>query len=247
MRANEQLKKEADAANSEALSKSGEISIVRANRAKEKQEEERRLAAERKLRSEEQAKYNAEVVRYNAELQKLATDKAFVENDLAREAGQRKGASRASTTAGKSKITGKENTVTTPKKIKDLSYGDGFNEDEIQVPSPSKLTLRSKPATPKAGAKRKRKPTENSPVKPLQLSQGNNVPDPVQPGRQLANQTFSDPVQVQNYQPLPSHSTVRVLPDERFEVSSEKLLPKSAVTNRSLDYPKSPGSPVDSR
>ena len=218
MRANEQLKKESDAAKSEALSKTGEISIVRANRVKEKQEEEKRLALERKLRADEQAKYNAEVVRYKAELQRVATDKAFFENDLAREAEQPKGAQKALKGPARNKAGGKENTVTTPKKNKDLPYGDGFNDDEIQAPSPSKLVLRSKPATPKAGAKRKRKPTENSPVKPLQLSQTNSVQDVVQSKDKSGNQSFDEPAQAQEDRPSTSIPQLPVLQDERFEV-----------------------------
>ena len=169
-RENERLKQEFDAAKTDAFAKTGEIAIVRANRLKEKQDEEKRLADERKLRADELAKYNAEIQRYKTELQKVSTDKAFIENDLAREAEQRKGLQKNTKTAAK-KAPGKENTLGTPKKKKDGALGDGFNDDEIQVQSPSKLALRSKTATPKAGAKRKRKPTENSPVKPLQLSQ----------------------------------------------------------------------------
>lgn len=173
-RENEKLKRDYDAAKTEAFSKTGEIAIVRANRLKEKHEEEKRLENERKLRADEQARYNAEMQKYKAELQKISTDKAFIENDLAREAEQRRGLQRNAKTGGKSgvsKATGKENVVTTPKKAKTDSFGDGFSNDEIQVQSQSNLALRSKPVTPKAGGKRKRKPTENSPVKPLQLSQ----------------------------------------------------------------------------
>ena len=173
-RENEKLKQDYNAAKSDAFSKTGEIAIVRANRLKEKQEEERRLEQERKSRAEEQAKYNAELQKYKAELQKISTDKAFIENDLARETEQRKGYQRNTKATGKlgdTKALGKENIATTPKKSKVASLGDGFNDEEIQVQSQSSLAVRSKPVTPKAGVKRKRKPTENSPVKPLQLSQ----------------------------------------------------------------------------
>lgn len=211
--------REIDVAKSEASSKTGEISIVRANRSKEKQEEEKRLAAERKLRADEQAKYNAEIVKYKAELQKVTTDKAFVENDLAREAEQRKGLQKASRVATKNKAGGKENAATTPRKNKDLVFGDGFNEDEIQAPSPSKLVLRSKPATPRAGAKRKRKPTENSPAKPLQLSQTNNVPDIGQGGEKSVNQSFEETSRAQREAgPTPANPQHPFAHDGRFEV-----------------------------
>ena len=173
-RENEKLKQDYESAKSDAFSKTGEIAIVRANRLKEKQEEERRLEQERKSRAEEQTKYNAELQKYKAELQKISTDKAFIENDLARETEQRNGYQRNTKAAGKlenTKASGKENIETTPKKSNVASLGDGFDDEEIQVQSQSNLALRSKQVTPKAGAKRKRKPTENSPVKPLQLSQ----------------------------------------------------------------------------
>lgn len=212
------MKQESHLAKNEALSKNGEISIVRANRAKEKQEEEKRLAAERKLRADEQAKYDAEIAKYKAELQKVTTDKAFVENDLVREAERRKGLQKASRAAGKENAQGKENAVTTPKKNEDLPYGDGFNEDEILAPSPSKLVLRSKPTTPKAGFKRKRKPTETSPVKPLQLSQTNNIFDESQPREKAANQSFEETSHVQE-ESKPLSTVPAFLHDDRFEVS----------------------------
>ena len=217
MRENERLRFEFDAAKTEALSKSGEIAIVRANRAKEKQEEERRLAAERILRAEEQANYKTEIVKYQTELQKLNTDKAFAENDLAREAEQRRGALKPKETR-KSKASNREDTVTTPKKKKDIAYGDGFNKDEIQGPSPPKLALRSKPVTPKAGAKRKRKPTENSPMKPLQLSQINKLHDRVQPEEQPNDQSFGETIQVQEDKAPTSYLRHQNLQDERLEV-----------------------------
>ena len=173
-RENEKLRQDYESAKSDAFSKTGEIAIVRANRLKEKQEEERRLEQERKSRAEEQTKYNAELQKFKAELQKVSTDKAFIENDLARETEQRKGYQRNTKAAGKlenTKASGKENIATTPKKSNVATLGDGFNDEEIQVQSQPNLALRSKQVTPKAGAKRKRKPTENSPVKPLQLSQ----------------------------------------------------------------------------
>lgn len=218
LRNNEQLKKESETAKNEALAKTGEISIVRTNRAKEKQEEEKRFAAERKLRAEEQTKYNAEALKYKTELQKVATDKAFVENDLAREAEIRKGAKKTSRVAARSKARGKENEAVTPKKNNDLSFGDGFNEAEIQAPSPSKLALRSKPATPKAGSKRKRKPTENSPVKPLQLSQTSKADTAAQRDSRVEDQSLSGSIQVQEEGSSRSTHQPPVSKDEKFEV-----------------------------
>ena len=220
-RANERLKRDYDAAKSDAFAKTGEIAIVRANRLKEKQDEEKRLADERKLRADELAKYNAEVQRYKTELQKVSTDKAFIENDLAREAEQRNGQQKNSKTAVK-KALGKENTLGTPKKKKDGALGDGFNDDEIQIQSPSKLALRSKPATPKAGAKRKRKPTENSPVKPLQLSQTKKDLKGG-PSNQEEHQHVGAPADVPAKEPPKAVVQYSQRDDHRYEVNTTKL------------------------
>ena len=218
-RENEKMKREYDAAKTDAFSKTGEIAIVRANRLKEKQEEEKRLEHERKLRVDEQAKYNAEVQKYKAELQKISTDKAFIENDLAREAEQRKGLQRKKSggKSGASKAPGKENTVTTPKKGKGGALGDGFNDEEVQVQSPSKLALRSKPATPKQGAKRKRKPTENSPVKPLQLSQTKNKSKQA-PTEQPAEHPIEAPSKTPANEAAVGANHITSPEDQRFEV-----------------------------
>ncbi len=107
---------------------------------------------------------------------------------------------------------------TTPKKNRSLDHGDGFEDDELQLTSPSKLPYRSKTGTPKAGNKRKRKPVPASPIKPLQLSQANDAsgtavdfPDeaPVQP---TSNTTAAQ---------VPAIiAPATALPDRRFEVCS---------------------------
>ena len=248
-RENERLKRDYDAAKTEAFSKTGEIAIVRANRLKEKQEEEKRLEQERKLRADEQARYNTEMQKYKAELQKISTDKAFIENDLAREAEQRRGLQRNAKTGGKSgvsKATGKENVATTPKKAKTDSFGDGFNNDEIQVQSPSRLALRSKPATPKAGGKRKRKTTDNSPVKPLQLSQTKKDSNDAQSHKVANNQSIEAQTEVPPQEgPKPIVQIIRQ-EDERFEVISSctrkiYILTKETVYSKGLESPQRTG------
>ena len=223
-RENERLKRDYDTAKNEAFWKIGEIAIVRANRLKEKQEEDKKLVDERRLRTEEQAKHNAEVQKYKAELQKLSTDKAFTESDLARDAEQRKKHAKTTGKGAASKPVGKENKMLTPKKNKDGVLGDGFNDNEIHVQSPSKLALRSKPATPKGGAKRKRKPTENSPVKPLQLSQTKKDHTGGQPDQNVDQQSFEDPAPVTANQLQKPIVKVIQQDDDRFEVTKLYLL-----------------------
>lgn len=136
-----------------------------------------------KLHADEAARQRIEVEKARAELQKIATEKDFLENDLAEGTKQIRNLQRAIKKGGE-KVTGKENHPTTPRKIKALPHGDGFDDDEVQPLSPSRLVLRSKAGTPKGGTKRKRKPTEDSPVKPLELAeprQADSFEEVVQP------------------------------------------------------------------
>lgn len=127
-----------------------------------------------KLHADEAARQKIEVEKARAELQKIATEKDFLENDLAEGTKQirnlQKAIKKGGDKASESKARGKENQPVTPKKNKALAYADGFDDEEIQPMSPSRLVIRSKASTPKAGAKRKRKSTEASPIKPLELT-----------------------------------------------------------------------------
>ena len=65
----------------------------------------------------------------------------------------------------------KKDSVTTPKKKKSLPHRDGFEDDEIEVLSPSKISpskFRNKNGTPTKPGKRKRKAVE-SPLAPLEV------------------------------------------------------------------------------
>lgn len=148
---------------------------MRANATKVEKEFESRTMALQKLHADEAARQKIEVEKARAELQKIATEKDFLENDLAEGTKQIRNLQKAIKKGGdkvpESKPGGKENQPVTPKKNKALAHADGFDDEEIQPMSPSRLVIRSKANTPKAGAKRKRKLTEASPVKPLELTQ----------------------------------------------------------------------------
>ncbi|MCJ1466481.1 hypothetical protein MMC07_005100 [Pseudocyphellaria aurata] len=181
------LQEAVNSANELVSAKTGEIAVIRANQSKLEKENEQRLVALQKLRAEEAARYKIEIEKARAEQQKIAIEKQFLENDLDQGNKQIKSLQRVvKDGVGKTSLSRSEegkNQVTTPKKNKSLPYGDGFDDDEIQTISPSKLSVRPKVLTPKAAGKRKRKVEENSPVKPLPLGQGENVDrlaDPVQ-------------------------------------------------------------------
>ncbi|KAL8889713.1 MAG: hypothetical protein Q9215_003067 [Flavoplaca cf. flavocitrina] len=181
----DQLEKARQAAEDAALAKSGEIAIIRANQSKSEKTYESKIQALQKLHQEEAARQRLEVEHVLAEKRKISTEKGFLQNDLAEGNAQIRNLQRAvkakaSTTkaamGNESELVG---LPTTPKKSKSLAHGDGFEDDELQLTSPSKLPYRSKTSTPRTGNKRKRKAAATSPIKPLQLSQANDVPGPV--------------------------------------------------------------------
>ncbi|KAI4286074.1 MAG: hypothetical protein L6R38_000191 [Xanthoria sp. 2 TBL-2021] len=222
----DQLEKARQAAEEAALAKSGEIAIIRANQSKSEKIYESKIQELQKLHLEEAARQRLEVERALAEKQKITTEKGFLQNDLAEgnaqiRSLQRAVKARANTTKA---TTGKDSEnagpPTTPKKNKSLGHGDGFEDDELQLTSPSKLPYRSKTSTPKAGNKRKRKAVPASPIKPLQLSQANDrsgivdLPDeaPVQP---TSNTTTAHSPAITAPATAP--------PDRRFELSQQVM------------------------
>ena len=159
----ESLRKETEAAKASALAKSGEIAIVRAKQSKAEKEFEQRLANLQKSHTEEATRQKLEIQNARAEKQRLTTEKGFLEFDLAQQKTVRPAARKP------------EGPLTTPSKNRTIPFSDGFDDNEVTVTSPSKLTFRTKATTPKVGAKRKRKAVEVSPAKPLELSQSRNA------------------------------------------------------------------------
>ena len=196
-------------ANDNVFAKTGEISIVRANAAKLEKELEQRAKSLQLLQADEAARQKIEVERTRAELQKLATEKEFLENDLAEGTKQIRHLQKAIKKGDKA--IGKENKPSTPKKAKGIPMRDGFDDGEVQPLSPSKLALRSKAGTPKGGAKRKRKPLEDSPVKSLEVAQVNHT----------GSFSEAEPVEPRA-QPTPK-SRISVAPDQRYQLTQQIL------------------------
>ena len=169
LREREVLQQGIQDANDTAFAKAGEIAIVRANASKIEKDYESRTKSLQKVHADEAARQKLEVEKARLDLQKITTEKTFLENDLVEGTKQIRNLQRT-IKKGAEKATGKENQPTTPKKAKHLPLRDGFDDDEVQPMSPSKLALRSKANTPKGGSKRKRKAPEDSPVKPLELT-----------------------------------------------------------------------------
>ncbi|KAH2565765.1 hypothetical protein KXV42_001479 [Aspergillus fumigatus] len=165
-----QMTEELAAAKSMAETKAGEIAIIRANQAKLVENYDRQLAALRKAMAEEAAKHKEEVEAARAEGELLATENAFLKQDLAEET------MRINNLKAKSRAEDKAPPVT-PKKTRVLPFRDGFDDDEIMAISPSK-SAKSKRTTPTGPGKKKRKLDSGSPT-PLPLCQpAELVPEP---------------------------------------------------------------------
>ncbi|KAL8651468.1 MAG: hypothetical protein Q9226_004694 [Calogaya cf. arnoldii] len=234
-RERDQLEKARQAAEDAALAKSGEIAIIRANQSKSEKTYESKIQALQKLHQEAEARQKLEVQRALAEKQKINTEKGFLQNDLAEGNAQIRNLQRAvkakanntkATTVKGSEIAGPP---TTPKKNKILGNGDGFEDDELQLTSPSRLPYRSKTSTPKAGNKRKRKAVAASPIKPLQLSQANDVSGPTDlPDEAPAQLTSNTPAV---HSPAIT-APVTALPDRRFELSQQIMNHRMSVDGK---------------
>ncbi|KAI9649565.1 hypothetical protein NHQ30_002145 [Ciborinia camelliae] len=176
----QELQQKNKALEQEALSKNGEISILRGKIDKSEKEYERTQAAKEKSHAEQLAKLQkdreaAEIAARNATI-----ERDFTKQDLFEETGRVRKLNRAKNS--------KDVQVMTPKKTKPMPFRDGFDDDEIEVLSPSKISpskfQKRQPGTPSRGAKRKRKATSSSPSAtaldiipiPDQLSQQQKVP-----------------------------------------------------------------------
>ncbi|KAL8672541.1 MAG: hypothetical protein Q9168_003008 [Polycauliona sp. 1 TL-2023] len=235
-RERDQLEKAKQAAEDAALAKAGEIAIIRANQSKSEKTYESKIQALQKLHQEEAARQRLEVERVLAEKQKISTEKGFLQNDLAEGNAQIRNLQRAA----KAKANALKTTTakddenaelpTTPKKTKGLSHGDGFEDDELHMISPSKLPYRSKTTTPKAVNKRKRKAAGASPIKPLQLSQTKAASRPVD----LADDEAALPPASNNYT-VPSPVGIvptAAPPDRKFELSQQVMNHRMSINGR---------------
>ena len=150
------------------LAKQGEISIVRANQEKAVKEYERRIAAMQKQHTDETTRWKTELEAGKKERERMNTDNRFLQHDLAQEVEKGK------RLTGPGKARTAVNGIGTPKRNKKSTQGlgDGFDDDEVRMVSPSRSREKekSREQTPRAGTKRKR-PANDSPVPALSFSQ----------------------------------------------------------------------------
>ncbi|KAK6583832.1 hypothetical protein PZA11_003562 [Diplocarpon coronariae] len=161
------LTRERDSLKNDINAKAGEISIVRRKHETSLKEYERELATARKLGEDKIAKQQKELEAARIAEKSAATERDFMKRDLAEESER----VRRSNKAREAEKKGTDLT-STPKKNKAFAHRDGFDDEEIEVLSPSRGSpskfQRRNPGTPPKPGKRKRKTIE-SPAGALQV------------------------------------------------------------------------------
>ena len=155
-------------ANNQLLAKTGEVSIIRSNQVKATKDFEKRIEEILKQHQTENERHRVEIEQARKDREKLVTHNQFLDHEMNDQAWQLRRAQKSMKLGEKA---GQAKNDTTPKKNKPVPFGDGFNEDEVTVISPSKTAGKAKATTPKAGSKRKRDVPGESPVKTLEFTQ----------------------------------------------------------------------------
>lgn len=156
----------------ETRSKNGEISILRGKMAKSEKEYERTQAMKERSHAEQLAKLQKDREAAEIAARNAAIERDFTKQDLFEETERVRKLNKAKNS--------KDVQVTTPKKAKPMPFRDGFDDDEIEMLSPSKISpsklQKRQPGTPSRAAKRKRKANDSPSASALDI-----VPVPDQP------------------------------------------------------------------
>ena len=247
------LQRSVEDAKTDAQSKAGAISILRANNEKTAKEYERKLSVMQKLHAEEVSKQRHQLEEARKERETVKTNNRFLEHDLAQEVERAKRIKSTTSHAVNGNVgrstQRKSDEALTPRKNRHLA--DGFDDHEMMAVSPSKSKEWDKDRTPKAGGKRKRA-VEASPI-PLAIRQPTVSPPALDPqpslptsedddlSRRLAEShlTIQTIQRVLNHTPILSHQrTVEALVKFAFpkepsvSLSSLLLLDLAMMTAR---------------
>ncbi|KAH7385495.1 hypothetical protein DE146DRAFT_681052 [Phaeosphaeria sp. MPI-PUGE-AT-0046c] len=154
--------------------KSGEADTLRRRHDAESRSYERRITDQQQLHTSELAKLRAELERLRREKEQAQTDNMFNQHDM-REAGMAQRSRKTMAARPKPRTASALSPAGTPKRAQALRglVGDGFDDDNVVMASPSRTRDRLKTATtPKQASKRKRQAADQSPIPmpALQLS-----------------------------------------------------------------------------
>jgi hypothetical protein len=174
-------RKEAEDLKVKLQTKSGEADALRRRHDAESRKYERDVSDQQQSHSRELDKMRAEIERLRREKEQAQTDNMFNQHDM----GLAQRTRRAMPARPKGKPPATTSPAGTPKRaLKSRGpLGDGFDDDDVIMASPSKARERSKTATPRQGGKRKRQVTDQSPIPlpALQLSAPRTQPKEKEP------------------------------------------------------------------
>ncbi|KAF1976634.1 hypothetical protein BU23DRAFT_578523 [Bimuria novae-zelandiae CBS 107.79] len=167
-------------ASAEVIKKTGEVDNLRRRTEHATRQAEQRLAQQEQEHRDSAGKIAAERDALLRQLEQAKTNSAFDEHNRHEE--QMRRPRRAVPARPKPQAPALASPAGTPKKgQKNLPLGDGFDDDDVIMASPSRRREKSKAATPKQANKRKRQVTNDSPVQILELSEPRDkarAPDP---------------------------------------------------------------------
>ena len=175
MKERDKLTAELQSTKNQVTTQQGEIAIIRENRDRESKVLDRQMAAVKKSMHEELGKTRAAMATLAETNSRIMSDNKYLKHELDEEAGKTKFLQQRLKEKPTERPTGP---TTTPRKGAASSLRDGFDDDEIMVMSPVKSARRSKPPTPQAASKKKRKADVQSPIKPLVLRGSQALPTP---------------------------------------------------------------------
>lgn len=239
-----QLRAQLESAQSTIFAKTGEIAIVRLNQEKATKSYEQQLAAVRQSAAADIARNKAALEAKMAESGSVADEIRFLKQDLAEESKRVETLQRTLKDKEKAVAAAEAKAAPlTPKKVKDAqSFRDGFDDDEIDLASPSRSGRRSKKGTPNAGAKRKRNVVQDEPIPmtALELSHEMELPVRLTPAEMPpATPPIPPPVV-----PKEQHNLRFVSKILNFRPSSGKTLLVEALT--SYSFPSMPSKHISS-
>ncbi|KAH7072219.1 hypothetical protein BKA63DRAFT_65103 [Paraphoma chrysanthemicola] len=176
-------KKAADDLKSKLQTKVGEADTLRRRHEADARKYERQLADQHQQHGSELARMRAEIERLRREKEQAHTDSMFRQHD-AREAGMAQRSRRAIPMPIPSRPRAADpaaiSPAGTPRRAQKSRgpLGDGFDDDDVLMASPSKARDRPKTATPRQAGKRKRQLADQSPIPlpALQLSEPRSRP-----------------------------------------------------------------------
>ncbi|KAL5373282.1 hypothetical protein DPSP01_012854 [Paraphaeosphaeria sporulosa] len=169
------LNQNLDAASADVIHKTGEVDNLRRRTEHATRQAEQRLAQQQQEHRDAAGKIAAERDALLRQLEQAKTNSAFDEHSRVDEHMRRP--RRVVPSRPKPAAPVALSPAGTPsKRQKNLPLGDGFDDDDVVMVSPSKRRDKPKAATPKQASKRKRQITNDSPVPILELSEPRTQP-----------------------------------------------------------------------